>query len=263
MSRPDRSARGRRRGAHSCWRGLRGRWRRLALGACGKSNLRSEQSRVGLPQVPRHIGAAPPIGGRFASPWRSTPPGATRFARAVNLKLADVSGRRSSGATSRPRRTNGKRRKCGSGAQHRHWAAGAHPSSTAGRGLEHEMISSSVVGAARRTRRPRRLRLRLQQGGPAVLRQRPSQEPRATKPAQASGWTACALRRMQLAGPEATPSTGIRITAGSAPAGRPVGAALHRRLGFPTGRPSSSSTRPASCSPSPQRTEQQLLALLR
>ncbi len=253
MSRPDRIPRGN-RPATLLLAGLAG----LALGACGKSDL-NEQARAISPKVPRQS-ALPTHSGTVRIPLALNASRATRFANEVNLKLADVIGARIEQRTSNPEEER-EAGKCGSG-DSVPLGGGRSPKLDRGSGLEHEMISSSVVvlhdeRAARADFGYASSRAGLQCYA-NVLRK--SLSGNASTGVQVGR---VRLRRMQLQGPEATPSTGIRITArvGASTGGLSVPLYIDA-VGFLYGPAEIEIYATSFVQPEPQRTEQQLLTLL-
>lgn len=230
----------------------------LTLGACGKSDL-SEQAQAISPPLPRHS-ARPGHSGAVPIPLALNASRATRFANEVNLELADVIG-----ASIEPRSSNPEEEqeagRCGSG-NSVPLGDGRSPKLDRGRGLEHEMISSSVVvlpdeRAARADLSYASSRAGLQCYANVLRKSLSGQAGTGVQVGRVQ------LRRMQLQGPEATPSTGIRITARVSAGTGGLSVPLYiDAVGFLYGPAEIEIYATSFVQPEPQRTEQQLLSLL-
>jgi hypothetical protein len=230
----------------------------LALGACGKSDL-NEQARVVSPRVPRH----PELrrhAGTVRIPLALNASRATRFAGAVNLKLADVIGARVEARSSNPEEEQ-EAGKCGSGDSVPLGGARS-PKLDRGSGLEHETISSSVVvlpdeRAARADFSYASSKAGLECYAKVLGKSLTNQAGTGVQVGRVR------LRRMQLQGPQTTPSTGIRISARVSAATGGLSVPLYiDAVGFLYGPAEIEIYATSFVQPEPQRTEQQLLTLL-
>jgi hypothetical protein len=230
----------------------------LTLGACGKSDL-DEQGQVLSPPV-THSSAPSAQPGAVRVPLALSASRATRFANAVNLELADVIG-----ASVEPRSSNPEEEKeagkCGSG-DSVPVGGGRSPKLDRGAGLEHEMISSSVVvmpdeHAARADFSYASSKAGLQCYANVLGKSLTNQAGAGVRVGRVR------LRRMQLQGPEATPSTGIRISARVSAAAGGLSVPLYiDAVGFIYGPAEIEIYATSFVQPEPQHTEQQLLTLL-
>jgi hypothetical protein len=230
----------------------------LALGACGKSDL-NEQAQVLSPSVPHHS-ARPAHSGTVRIPLALNASRATRFANAVNLKLADLIGASIEPRSSSPEDEQ-EAGKCGSG-DSIPLGGGRSPKLDRGTGLEHEMISSSVVvlpdeRAARADFSYASSKAGLQCYANVLRKSLTHQAGTGVQVGRVR------LRRMQLQGPEATPSIGIRISARVSASSGGLSVPLYiDAVGFLYGPAEIEIYATSFVQPEPQRTEQQLLTLL-
>jgi hypothetical protein len=229
-----------------------------AIGGCGKGNL----------PAPAQIAAAPahrsPLVPRSDAPVRIPlqldATLARKFANAVNLRLADVIG-----ANVQPRSTDPEQEheagKCGAGASVPLGGARA-PKLDRGAGLEHETISSSVVvlsseRAARADFSYASSKAGIKCYGNVLSKSLQGQAGTSVQVGHVR------LSRMQLQGPRASPSSGIRITArvSSSSGGLSVPLFIDA-VGFIYGPAEIELYATSFVQPEPQRTELQLLTLL-
>ena len=230
----------------------------LALGACGKSNL-NEQAQVLQEPAPARS-PRPAHAGSVRIPLALNASRAGRFAAAVNLKPADVIGARIEARSSDPEEEKEAGR-CASG-DSAPLGGGRSVKLDRGSGLEHETISSSVVvlvdeRAARADLSYASSKAGLQCYAGVLGKSLTSQAGAGVQIGRVR------LRRMQLQGPEATPSTGIRISARVSARSGGLSVPLYiDAVGFLYGPAEIEIYATSFVQPEPQRTEMQLLTLL-